>query len=183
MRPMVCAMTDQNSPSTTSRAGEDHIVDPSEFRRVLGHFPTGVTVVTSGPSDAPVGVAIGSFASISLDPPLVGFFLGNESASGTSIKETGAFCVNVLNQEQLELCGLMASKADDKFSGVAWTPSAATGSPVLPGIHAIIDCRVDQVVPLGDHDLIVGRVEFLDTVDGEGNPMVFHKGRYGTFGS
>lgn len=176
-----------NSPAnerTPDPAPDSHeAVDPAEFRRVLGHFPTGVTVVTSGDSANPAGVAIGSFASISLDPPLVGFFLGNQSASGVSIKESGVFCVNVLNADQLELCGLMASKADDKFSGVSWTPSSATGSPVLPGVQAIIDCRVDQVVPLGDHDLIVGRVEHLDTVDGEGAPMVFHKGRYGTFGT
>ncbi len=166
----------------TEASHHDPTIDPAEFRRVLGHFPTGVTVVTSGSSSAPIGVAIGSFASISLDPPLVGFFLGNSSASGTAIKETEAFCVNVLNEDQLELCGLMASKADDKFSGVSWIPSPSTGCPVLPGVHAVIDCRVEQIVPLGDHDLIVGRVEHLDTVEGEANPMVFHKGRYGTFG-
>ncbi len=176
---MVCAMTDEN---TTPNAHADALIDPADFRRVLGHFPTGVTVVTSGSSSNPVGVAIGSFASISLDPPLVGFFLGTNSGSGAVIKETGAFCVNVLNQDQLDLCGLMASKADDKFSGVAWTPSPSTGCPVLPEIHAVIDCRLDQVVLLGDHELIVGRVEHLDTVEGDGNPMVFHKGRYGTFG-
>ncbi len=166
----------------TDASNHDPIIDPAEFRRVLGHFPTGVTVVTSGSSSSPVGVAIGSFASISLDPPLVGFFLGTSSSSGAAIKETGAFCVNVLNQDQLDLCGLMASKADDKFSGVAWTPSPATGCPALPDVQAVIDCRVDQVVLLGDHELIVGRVEHLDTVEGEANPMVFHKGRYGTFG-
>ncbi len=172
-------MTDETTPASA----HDLIIEPAEFRRVLGHFPTGVTVVTSGTNAAPAGVAIGSFASISLDPPLVGFFLGTESTSGVVIKETGSFCVNILNEDQLELCGLMASKADDKFSGVAWTPAPATGCPVLPGIQALIDCRVDQVVTIGDHDLIVGRVEYLDTVDGSDAPMVFHKGRYGTFGS
>ncbi len=163
-------------------AGDDPEIDGAEFRRVLGHFPTGVTVVTSLTDGDPVGVAIGSFASISLDPPLVGFFLGTSSTSRAAIVEAGVFCVNVLNKDDLDLCGVMASKAPDKFSGVAWTPSPATGCPILPGVHAVIDCRIDQIVPLGDHDLIVGRVHHLDTVDGEAEPMVFHKGRYGTFG-
>lgn len=159
----------------------DPIVDGAEFRRVLGHFPTGVTVVTALVDDVPVGVAIGSFASISLDPPLVGFFLGSNSGSLVGIQSAGGFCVNVLGRDQLELCGAMASKSDDKFSGVPWTPSPGTGSPVLPDVHAIIDCRIESVIELGDHQLIVGHVQYLATIDDDVEPMVFHKGRYGTF--
>ncbi len=166
----------------TRHAANDPDIDGAEFRRVLGHFPTGVTVVTSLSGGEPVGVAIGSFASISLDPPLVGFFLGTSSQSGPAIEEARVFCVNVLNKDALELCGVMASRAPDKFSGVAWTPALSTGCPVLPHVQAVIDCRIDQVIPLGDHNLIVGRVQHLDTIDGEAEPMVFHKGRYGTFG-
>ena len=158
-------------------------IDPSEYRRVLGHFPTGVTVVTAQPASGPVGVAIGSFASISLDPPLVGFFLGTSSNSGAGIEAAGHFCVNILASDQLELCGVMASKSDTKFDGVDVTPAPVSGAPVLPGIHAMIACTLDQVVELGDHNLIVGRVQHLHAdVDGATVPMVFHQGQYGTFG-
>ena len=161
---------------------DDPIIDGNEFRRVLGHFPTGVTVVTANTENGPIGVAIGSFASISLDPPLVGFFLGTESGSGAGIKSAGHFCVNILGRQQLELCGLMASKGDDKFSGVEWTPGVGTGAPVLPDILAVIDCRLESVVEAGDHDLYIGRVLHLDTIE-DTDPMVFHRGQYGTFAS
>ncbi len=158
-------------------------IDPGEFRRVLGHFPTGVTVVTSTGTpgaDRPVGVAIGSFVSISLDPPLVGFFLGSNSGSLAPIVDAGSFCVNVLCHDQIELCGVMASKAEDKFDGVATSAAAGSGAPMLPDVHAVIDCAVERVVDAGDHQLIVGRVLSLDTVRDE-SPMVFYKGQYGSF--
>ena len=164
-----------------SQDQDDHpTIDGADFRQVLGHFPTGVTVVTAVGSDRPIGVAIGSFASISLDPPLVGFFLGTTSGSWGPMREAGHFCVNVLCHDQLELCGTMASKADDKFSGIQWRP-ASTGAPILPDVHAIIDCTIDQVVELGDHNLIVGRVQQLETLR-DAPPMVFYKGQYGSFG-
>jgi flavin reductase (DIM6/NTAB) family NADH-FMN oxidoreductase RutF len=157
-------------------------VEPADFRRVLGHFPTGVTIVTAAVGNTPVGVAIGSFVSISLDPPLVGFFLGNESTSAPGLQEAGSFCVNVLAHDQLELCGTMASKAGDKFSGWQWSPSPGSGSPMFAGIHAYIDCALVETITVGDHDLYVGRVLALDTVESI-DPMVFYQGRYGTFGS
>lgn len=160
---------------------DDPIIDGGDFRRVLGHFPTGVTVVTAKSSDGPVGMAIGSFASISLDPPLVGFFATTDSGSANAIKEAGHYCVNILGSSQLELCGTMASRSDDKFSGVEWTPAPATGAPILPDIVAAIDCRLDQVVNAGDHDLLIGRVLHLDTVLDDIDPMVFFKGQYGGF--
>ncbi|MEM7273427.1 MAG: flavin reductase family protein [Actinomycetota bacterium] len=155
-------------------------IDSADFRQVLGHFPTGVTVVTAAGPDRPVGVAIGSFVSISLDPPLVGFFLGTESGSWPPLQAAGHFCVNVLCQDQIELCGVMASKADDKFDGVDHHPAPGSGAPVLPDIHAMIDCAIDQVVPAGDHNLIIGRVLALETRR-DAPPMVFYKGSYGSF--
>lgn len=167
-------MTSETGSASTS-------IDGAEFRRVLGHFPTGVTVVTALADGEPIGVAIGSFASISLDPPLVGFFLGTESSAMAGIGQANAFCVNVLTKEQAELCGRMASRDPDKFDGVEWTAAPGTGSPVLPDVHAIIDCEIDQIVPLGDHNLVVGLVRHLDTHLHEAGPLVFHTGRYGTF--
>lgn len=159
------------------------VIDSGEFRQVLGHFPTGVTIVTALGPDRPVGVAIGSFVSISLEPPLVGFFLGTESGSWPSIEAAGHFCVNVLASDQQELCGVMASKSDTKFDGVDVAPAPASGAPVLPGIHAMIDCRIQDVVPTGDHNLVIGRVLALAVTDADAAPMVFYKGQYGSYGS
>lgn len=163
---------------------DNPIIDPSVFRHTLGHFPTGVTVVTALVDSGPVGVAIGSFASISLDPPLVGFFLGTESSSGAAIEEAGHFCVNVLAHDQFELCGVMASKSESKFDGVDTRPAPSSGAPMLPGTHAVIDCRLHSVTPFGDHNLIVGEVEHLAVADDaeDRGPMVFYRGGYGTFG-
>ena len=161
---------------------QDPVIEAAEYRRVLGHFPTGVTIVTANGPDGPTGVAIGSFASISLDPPLVGFFIGLSSTSWGPIRETGAFCVNVLCHDQLELCGTMASKADDKFSGYLWEPAPGSGSPVLPDVHGFIDCRLEQVVTAGDHELVIGRVLHLETRRDEA-PLIFYRGQYGTFAS
>ncbi len=178
-------MSDLPAPSDQSEPGDGTqfpVIDSADYRRVMGHFPTGVTVVTAKGAKGPIGVAIGSFASISMNPPLVGFYLGSKSGSGQALKDAGSFCVNVLGHDQLELCGAMASKADDKFSGWPWSPSHGSGSPTFNGVHAYIDCVIHEVVPLGDHDLFVGRVLALDTVD-DIDPMVFYKGQYGTFGT
>lgn len=159
---------------------ENPEIEAGLFRNVLGHFPTGVTVCTADGPDGPVGVAIGSFASISLDPPLVGFFLGTEAGSWKPMEAAGHFCVNILCEDQMPLCGVMASKSDDKFDGVDYSPAPVTGAPVLPDIHAMIDCRIDQVVEAGDHNLIVGRVLAMETLR-DAPPMVFYKGQYGSF--
>jgi flavin reductase (DIM6/NTAB) family NADH-FMN oxidoreductase RutF len=170
-----------SNSATDSGSSSDPAIDPGDFRNVLGHFPTGVTVVTAAGTDRPVGVAIGSFVSISLDPPLVGFFLGTQSGSWPPLRDTGHFCVNVLCHDQIELCGTMASKADDKFDGVDYTAAPGSGAPILPDVHAAIDCRIADVVEAGDHNLIIGRVLSLETLR-DAPPMVFYKGQYGSFG-
>ncbi len=152
------------------------VIEPAHYRQVLGHFPTGVTVVTASSGNSPVGLAVGSFSSISLDPPLVGFFADKGSSSWPRIRETGAFCVNILAGDQEEVCRVFASKGDDKFAGIGWQ-RASTGSPRLDGVLAWIDCEIDSVVELGDHDLCVGRVVEL-AVGHEGAPLVFFRGGY-----
>lgn len=164
-----------------SDSSNDPTIDSGDFRNVLGHFPTGVTVVTANGAERPVGVAIGSFVSISLDPPLVGFFLGTESGSWPPIEESGYFCVNVLTSDQQELCGVMASRSDTKFDGVDTTAAPHSGAPILPDVHAALDCRIEQVVQTGDHNLIIGRVLSLATHNTETGPMVFYKGQYGSY--
>ena len=157
-------------------------IDPKEFRRVLGHFPTGVTVVTGAGDEGPAGMAIGSFASVSLDPPLVMFCPGRESGSWLHIKETASFCVNVLTSDQVEVCGLFASKSDDRFAGIDWT-TEATGSPVLPGSLAWIDCELHAIHDGGDHDIVVGLVKAMGTSTDEVEPPALFQGGYGRFGS
>jgi len=154
-------------------------IDGSEFRRVLGHFATGVTVVTADTPDSPVGMAIGSFSSVSLDPPLVMFCPGKESATWKSIRESGSFCVNVLGHHQKDVCGKFASKDPDKFAGVEWT-AGTTGSPILADAIAWIDCTVHAVHDGGDHDIVVGLVKALDG-DAHHGPLLFFKGGYGRY--
>ena len=158
---------------------EETGIDPGDFRRVLGTFATGVTVVTSAADGAPAGMTIQSFTSVSLDPPLVGFLPGRDSTSWHAMRETGAFCVNILGSDQEDLCMTMASRAEDKFDGVDWT-AGPTGSPVFPGSLAWIDCTIEAVHEAGDHDFVVGRVVQLEA-EGEADPLLFYKGGFGTF--
>jgi len=158
---------------------ETPTIDPADFRNVLGHFPTGVTAVTAVHDDRPVGMAIGSFTSVSLEPPLVAFLPGKTSTSWQAIKESGSFCVNVMAQDQMEVCGVMASKADDKFTDVGWRPGP-TGSPIIEGSIAYIDCTIEAIHDGGDHDIVVGRVVELTVMESK-DPLVFFQGGYGTF--
>lgn len=154
-------------------------IDAAVFRQVLGHVPTGVTVVTGMGDAGPVGLAIGSFFSVSLDPPLVGFCAGISSSSWPVIEASGAFCVNVLADDQEALCRLFASKGADKFEGVTWS-ATASGSPRLDGVLAWIDCDVDAVHRAGDHWICVGLVRQLK-VERDAGPLVFFRGGYGRF--
>lgn len=155
-------------------------IDPGDFRRVLGHLPTGVTVVTAAPDGHPAGMTIGSFFSVSLDPPLVGFCAGKGSTSWPLIEPAGVFAVNVLGADQAGVSNHFASSAADRFEEVPWRAGDATGSPVLDGVIAHIECRTDQIVEAGDHWIVVGLVLDL-AVDQEGSPLVFLGGSYGTF--
>jgi len=160
-------------------------IDSTRFRQVLGHFPTGVTVITTMTTDGePVGFTIGSFTSVSLDPPLVGFLPMVDSQRWQQINATGSFCVNVLAAEQGELCWRFA-KTDiaAPFDDIDWRPSATTRSPMLAGAIAWIDCAIEQVVDAGDHHFVLGRVLDLDHADptSDPRPLLFYRGRLGDF--
>jgi len=154
--------------------------DSSHFRHVLGHMPTGVVVVTGVSAEGePAGVTIGSFASVSLDPPLVGFFHGTNSRTWPLIAQSGSFCVNVLAQSQEELCWRFSKEATDggdRFDEIDYTLSP-NGSPVLPGVLAWIDCSIESVTPAGDHFFVLGRVNDLHTTESHESAMVFFKGK------
>ncbi|MES2301942.1 MAG: flavin reductase family protein [Pseudomonadota bacterium] len=153
------------------------MIEPSLFRSVLGAWPTGVCVITSVDADGRRhGLVVGSFSSISLDPPLVGFFPDKRSSTWPSIALTGRFCVNVLGADQLELCKRFAARADDKFAELAHGHSPS-GLPVLDDAIAWIDCRIERVEDIGDHLLVVGEVEALARRE-EGTPLLFFRGQY-----
>lgn len=159
-------------------------IDGERFRHVLGHYPTGVTVVTgTAPSGQPVGLAIGSFASVSLDPPLVSFCPDLSSTSWPLIEESGAFCVNVLADDQQHVCAVFAGKSDDKFADVDWESSGTTGSPRIEGCLAWIDCHIEVAHEAGDHFIVVGRVADLDVARPEVGPLLFFKGGFGRWGT
>lgn len=153
--------------------------DSATYRQVLGHFPTGVTVITATGDPHPVGMAVGSFSSVSLDPPLVAFFAGRSSTTWPKIEAAGAFCVNVLAEDQEDVCRRFASKEDDKFTGLGWSP-AGSGAPLLDGVLAWIDCDIHEVVDAGDHVCVLGLVRDLG-VGHDGAPLVFFRGGYGRF--
>ena len=153
------------------------MIESRLFRDVLGAYPTGVCVVTAlADSGERFGLVIGSFTSISLDPPLVGFFPDKRSGTWPKIEATGRFCVNVLGADQLALCNRFAARAEDKFAELAHAHSPA-GLPVLDNAIAWIDCKIERVTEVGDHWLVVGAVEALGK-KAEGNPLLFFRGQY-----
>ena len=147
------------------------------FRKVLSHYPTGVSVVAgSSAGDGPVGLVVGTFTSLSLEPPLVSFMPAKSSSSWPKIRSSGAFCVNVLGVNQGDLCRQFSVPGGRKFEGVEWRPGA-TGSPILDGSVAWVDCRIEQVFDSGDHQIVVGRVVDL-RVESDELPMTFVRGGY-----
>jgi 3-hydroxy-9,10-secoandrosta-1,3,5(10)-triene-9,17-dione monooxygenase reductase component len=168
------------------RPGEDVAVsrdDPEamaaarRFRDVLGRFASGVTVVTSVSDGEPVGMTCQSFSSVSLTPPLVLFCPAKTSRAWPRIHRSGRFCVNLLAHDQADLSNLMAARGVDKFASVEWRRSPATGSPLLDGILGYVDCTIEAVHEAGDHHIVVGRVQELDTTDVT-SPLLFFEGRY-----
>lgn len=154
--------------------------DQMRFRETLGHFPTGVVVVTAIiPSGEPVGMVVGSFTSVSLDPPLVAFLPAKSSGSYAKLSLTDRFCVNVLSAEQEDVCRHFASRTSDKFASVPWMP-APSGAPIIDGAVAWIDCSTWAIHEGGDHYIVLGKVEALDVVNPT-TPLLFFQGGYGRF--
>ena len=155
-------------------------IEAALFRRVLGHYPTGVCVVTAvDAAGRRAGMVVGSFTSVSLDPPLVGFFPDRVSTSWPRIRDSGRFCVNILAADQQAMCRRFAAKAEDKFIGVDFRLSPL-GMPVLPDVVAWIECSLHAVHEAGDHFIALGRVLDLG-VDRAERPMLFFRGSYGDF--
>ncbi|MFK0292160.1 flavin reductase family protein [Streptomyces sp. NPDC090442] len=178
------ATTARAAPRPALRAVRDDErapLDPAEFRSVLGHFASGVAIITAPGAPGPAGFACQSFASLSLDPPLVAFMVGRTSTTWPRLARAGVFCVNVLGAEQGALCRAFAVSGADKFAGVRHAPAPATGSPRLADVPAWIDCTIHAVHTGGDHLIVVGRVEALgtDPTAADRGPLLFHRGAFG----
>ena len=151
-----------------------------EFRRVLGHLPTGVTVLTAFTPHGPAGLAANSVTSVSLDPPLVLFCPARTSETWPSLREAGSFCVNVMAGGHAEVTRRFAQKGIDRFAGVPWVPRP-TG-PGLVDAVAWVECRLRQEHDAGDHTIVVADVLAIESAGEEERlPLLFFRGRYGTF--
>lgn len=161
-----------NSDLSSSSAG----VDPSEFRKVLGHFASGVVVVTGGSGGDPLGMTAQSFSSLSLDPPLVLFCPAKNSTTWPRLRQLSRFCVNVLADSQQGVSLQFASSGGDKFSGADWSWSDR-GNPLIAGAIAYVECSLSDVHDAGDHEIAVGQVEELRLGDA-GHPLLFFRGEF-----
>jgi flavin reductase (DIM6/NTAB) family NADH-FMN oxidoreductase RutF len=151
-------------------------VSPSEFRRALGNFATGVTVVTArGANGAQIGITVSSFASLSLDPPLVLFCLDRQATCFATLRRAKQFAINVLNDGQADLSRLFADRKADKWRNVE-AISGACGAPLIEGCIAHIECRREASREGGDHVIMVGRVERVATFPGR--PLLYHRSGY-----
>jgi 3-hydroxy-9,10-secoandrosta-1,3,5(10)-triene-9,17-dione monooxygenase reductase component len=155
-------------------------IEKAEFRTVLGHFASGVVVVTGRGPTGPAGFTCQSFFSLSLDPLLVAFAPGRTSSSWPPIEASGGCTVNVLGEEQEALARSFARSGTDKFAGVGWTPGS-TGGARIEGSLAWLDCKIEEVLPGGDHQVVVARV--IELGSGHGEPLLFYRGGFGGFRS
>jgi 3-hydroxy-9,10-secoandrosta-1,3,5(10)-triene-9,17-dione monooxygenase reductase component len=159
---------------------EDHVeIDSDLFRQVLGQFPTGVTVIASLVDGDPVGLTIGSFFSISLKPPLVGFCVGVGSTSWPLIERSGGFAISVLADDQADVCRELAARRPEKFAAWAWTSGPIRGAPFLDGALAHIECDLSTSHLAGDHWIIVGLVRHLSLHRNDTGPLSFWRGGFG----
>jgi flavin reductase ActVB len=151
-------------------------VDSAEFKSALSHWGSGVTVITArDEAGAPVGLTASSFSSLSLDPPLVLFCLGLDSTNVIAFQAAREFAVHILAADQQALSNRFASRGGDKFAGQEHA-AGRLGTPVLPGCLAVLECRMHQQVPVGDHIIVVGSVEHVTVRDGD--PLIYFRGGY-----
>ena len=144
---------------------------------MLGHFATGVTIITAMDGEEPVGMAANSFTSLSLDPPLILFCVAHTSSTWPRIEAAGTFAVNILGEDHEELSQPLRQEGRRPLLARRRGASASSGAPVLEEAIAYLDCRFEAEYPGGDHKIIVGRVLDLDMREGS-RPLLFYKGGY-----
>jgi 3-hydroxy-9,10-secoandrosta-1,3,5(10)-triene-9,17-dione monooxygenase reductase component len=158
---------------------QDQTTDPDAFRRILGHFCTGVVIVTATHDGEPVGMTCQSFSSLSLSPPLVMFSPARTSTTWPRIRQAGSFAVNILAEDQGALCRVFAVSGADKFADVQWEPGV-TGAPLIAGALAYIECHLEAVLAGGDHDIVLGAPIALSE-QADRAPLLFFRSTFGKF--
>jgi flavin reductase (DIM6/NTAB) family NADH-FMN oxidoreductase RutF len=146
-----------------------------EFRTTLGRFPTGVVVVAAVVDGSPAGLAVNSFTSVSLEPPLVAFCVDRRSTTWPTLRRAGGFTISILAAGQDDLCMTFAGRAADRFAGVRWSPGGG-GHPRLADAVAWLDCTIHRVDEAGDHQIVLGEVR--DLVLHDRPSLLFHGGRF-----
>ena len=147
------------------------------FRHVLGHYPTGVAVITAMTSAGPVGMAVNSFTSVSLDPPLVLFCPAASSTTWPGLREARGWAVNLLEGSQSDISRQFAARDVDRFAGVSWS-IASNGAPLLDDALAWLECSPEAEHEAGDHTVVIARVQRLAVHTTASDPLIFFRGRY-----
>ena len=153
-------------------------IDQAAFRQALGHFATGVTVVTTSHEGAFYGMTVSAFSSLSLEPPLILICIQTTTPTHEALADASTFAVNILCEDQEQLSRHFATRQSEKFEGIAYT-LGASGCPLLSGVLATIECRITERLPGGDHTIIVGEV--LQTAVHKGTPLIYYRSGYGRF--
>jgi 3-hydroxy-9,10-secoandrosta-1,3,5(10)-triene-9,17-dione monooxygenase reductase component len=156
----------------------NRLIDPSRFREVLGHYASGITVITSLVDGEPVGFTCQSFYSVSISPPLVSFSVMAGSASYPKIRHAGRFAVNILSADQAWMSNQFAQRGTNKWKGVAWQESPL-GNPAIADSMQWLDCKIHAEHAAGDHVIVIGEVEAFSPEDAVArHPLLYFKGQY-----
>lgn len=156
-------------------------IELETYRRVMGHFATGVTVLTTLDGDRPAGVTVNAVTSVSLEPPLLVVALDRRRAILPALRATGAFALNILAEDQQPLSDCFAGApvvpGREAFCGAAWRPGDRD-LPLIDGAIATMTCTVERVEPVGDHDLVIARVETGASEASHPLPLLYYRRRY-----
>ena len=152
------------------------IQDQRSFRDTMGRYPTGVAIVAADTPEGPTGMAVNSFTSVSLEPPLIAFCPMLTSSSWAQIKPVGRFAVSLLRSHHEPVARLFSQKGVDRFAAHDWVTSP-TGHPILGEALGWLDATIESVTTAGDHDVVIARVDQWSEAD-DGRPLVFFGGRY-----
>ncbi|HEX2902323.1 MAG TPA: flavin reductase family protein [Jatrophihabitans sp.] len=151
--------------------------DADSFRHVLGHYPTGVAVITAQSPSGPVGLSMNSFTSLSLQPPLVLFCPAVSSSTWPLLRDAGQLAINVLSAGQEEVSRRFATPAADRFAGFDWSVGE-NGAPLLTDALGWLECRVQAEYPAGDHTVVIAEIQRVGVHDAIAEPLVFFRGGY-----
>ena len=156
-------------------------IDPLEFRNVIGHFATGVTVITTGDGDELHGMTANSVTSLSLDPVMLLICVDKTSHTWRMLEASGAFTVNILGAHQEDVSRAFAKKGEPEIGSLRGFPfvRGRTGTPRLEDCRAFVECKVAEVLDGGDHSIFLGEVVDEGIVT-DGPPLIFYRGRYAT---